>query len=157
MTSTFRTTGRGLLALAAIAVTTVLIRDVRSADDKAAAGPNPIEGAWKQVEQKNGDATEYTKLPDGQEFINCIAGGRFIWAVTKDGKLLISMGGKYKVEKDKYFEIIEWVYGDGLPETFKGSTFEFTAKLEGDTWHKVGTIPINGQDFKIDEKFERCK
>jgi hypothetical protein len=157
MSPTFRMTGRTLLALTAIAVTILLIRDVRSADDKVAVGPNPIEGAWKQVEQKNGAAAEYSKLPDGQDFINCIAGGRFIWAVSKDGKLLVGMGGKYKLDKEKYSETIEWVYGEGLPESFKGSTFEFTAKLEGDTWHKVGTIQINSQDFKIDEKWERCK
>ncbi len=65
--------------------------------------------------------------------------------------------GKYKVDKDKYSETIDYVYGGGLPESFKGSTFEFTAKVDGDTWHKVGTIKINGQDFKIDEKWERCK
>jgi hypothetical protein len=157
MTSTFRTTACALLALTAIALTTVLIRDVRSADDKAAAGPNPIEGAWKHIEQKNGGGAEYTKLPDGQEFINCIAGGRYMWAITKDGKLLTAMGGKYKLDKDKYSETIEWVFGDTIPESFKGSTFDFTAKLEGDTWHKVGTVKVNGQDITIDEKWERCK
>ena len=157
MTNNFRKMGRGLLALPAIALTTFLIRDVRSDDDKAPSKPNPIEGAWKHIEQKNGNATEYEKDPEGVEFINCITGGRFVWVQVKDGKLLASVGGKYKVDKDKYSEIIEFVYGDGVPESFKGSTFEFTAKLEGDTWHKVGTIQVNGQDFRIDEKWERCK
>jgi hypothetical protein len=157
MTSTFRKTGLGLLALTAVALTTLLFRDVRSDDGKAPSGPNPIEGAWKHVERKNGDATEYQKLPDGQECVNCITGGRFIWALVKDGKLLASIGGKYKVEKDKYSEMIEFVFGDVIPESCKGTTFEFTAKIDGDTWHKVGTIQINGQDFKIDEKWERCK
>jgi hypothetical protein len=157
MKDRFCNVGRGLLALTAIALTTLLIRDVRSDDDKARSGPNPIEGAWKHVEQKNGDSAEYVKLPEGQEAINWITGGRFIWAIVKDGKLLASVGGKYKVDKDKYSEIIEFVYGDGVPESFKGSTFEFTAKIDGDTWHKVGTIQVNGQDFKIDEKWERCK
>jgi hypothetical protein len=157
MTNTFRTTGRHLLALTAIAFTSLLIRDVRSADDKAAPGPNRIEGAWKHIEQKNGAATEYQKLPEGQEFINCVAGGRFICAGTKDGKLLSAMGGKFKIDKDKYSEIIEWVYGDMFPESFKGSTFNFTAKLDGNTWHKVGTVQLNGQDLKIDEKWQRCQ
>jgi hypothetical protein len=157
MTSIVRKTGIGLLALMAIALTTLLIRDVRSDDEKAVTRHDAIEGAWKHIEQKNGPATEYQKLPEGQEFIICITGGRFIWARTADGKLLGSVGGKYKVDKDKYSEIIEWVYGDGIPESFKGSTFDFTAKLDGDTWHKVGTIQVDGQDFKIDEKWERCK
>ena len=31
------------------------------AEDKA----NSVEGAWTQVEQKNGESQEYQKLPDG--------------------------------------------------------------------------------------------
>jgi hypothetical protein len=157
MTTSFFRTGRCLLAFIAIGVTTPLIRDVRSDDDKPRSGPNPIEGAWKHVVQKNGNATEHSKLPEGQECINCITGGRFIWAIVKEGKLIASVGGKYKVDKRKYSEIIEFVYGDTFPESFKGSTFEFTANVDGDTWHKVGTIQLNGRDFKIDEKWERCK
>jgi hypothetical protein len=157
MMNNFCTAGRSLLVLTAIALTTLLIRDVRSDDDKAPFRPNPIEGAWKHIEQKNGDATEYQKLPEGHQAIDCVTGGRFIWAVFTDGKLIASVGGKYKVDKDRYFEIIEFVYGDVIPESFKGSTFEFTANIDGNTWHKVGTIKLNGQDFKIDEKWERCK
>src|SRR5262245_20894353 len=116
MISTVRKTGIGLLTLFAIALTTLLIRDVRSDDGKAGTRHDAIEGAWTHIEAKNGPATEYQKLPEGQEFIICITGGRFIWARTADGKLLASVGGKYKVDKDKYSEIIEWVHGDGVPE-----------------------------------------
>ena len=47
--------------------------------------------------------------------------------------------------------------GQGVPESFVGSTFEFTVKVDGDTITKVGTIKVGGQDYKIDEKWERCK
>ena len=66
-------------------------------------------------------------------------------------------GGRYKAEKDKFTEIIEYVSGEGVPESFVGNSFEFTIKIDGDTMTKVGTIQVNGQDFKIDEKWERCK
>ena len=157
MTRTTRTARLALITLVALALAAFSTHETRSDDAKAAPRPNPIEGAWKLVEKKNGDAQEFSKAPDGQEFINCITGGRFIWAVAQDGKLLASAGGKYKVEAGKYTETIEFVGGSGVPASFVGSSFEFTGKVEGDTWHKVGTIKVNGQDFKIDEKWERSR
>ena len=49
-----------------------------------------VEGAWKQVEQKNGDSQEYQKLPDGTVMIDCIVGGRFIWTVVRTERLSAS-------------------------------------------------------------------
>ena len=54
MTHTVRIAVIGLFASSALAMTAF-------ADDKA----NSVEGAWTQVEQKNGNAQEYQKLPDG--------------------------------------------------------------------------------------------
>lgn len=136
----------GLVALVALTA---------RSDDKIA--PKGIEGAWKQVESKNGAATEYQKAPEGVEMIDLIVGGRFTWTITKDGKIGSAAGGRYKIEKDKFTEIIEFIGGEGVPESFVGSTFEFMVKFEGDTMTKVGTIKVNGQDYKIDEKWERCK
>ena len=155
MKNTCRAARLGLLALTALAALTC--HETRSDDIKAAPRPNPIEGAWKQVEQKNGVAQEYQKVPEGTEFVDCITGGRFVWTVVKDGKLLASAGGRYKVDKDKFSEIIEFVHGAGVPESFVGSTFEFTVTFEGDALRKAGTIKVNGQDYKIDEKWERCR
>ncbi|HWE36986.1 MAG TPA: hypothetical protein VG406_10505 [Isosphaeraceae bacterium] len=146
MTRTIRRAGIGLMALAAFVLSP-------RADDKA----KPVEGAWKQVEQKNGDAQDYVKPPDGVEMTDCIVGGRFIWTVVQNGKVVGVAGGRYKSEKDKFTEIIEYVSGPGVPESFVGNSFVFTVKVEGDTMTKVGTIKVNGQDFKIDEKWERHK
>ena len=154
MTHPLRGVGLGLTALAAIALT---VLPARSDDTKAAEKPSPVEGAWKQVEQKNGTLDDYQKLPEGMEMIICITGGRFVWTVVQDGKVVTAAGGKYKVDKDTYSEIIEFIHGEGVPASFVGSTFDFTAKVDGDTWHKVGTIKVNGQDYKIDEKWQRCK
>ena len=153
MTRTIRTAGHGLIALAALALIVLPAREVRSQGDK----PSPLEGAWKQVEQKNGDAQEYQKFPEGMEMINLVTGGRFVWTVVSKGRVVSVAGGKYRVDGDKYTETIEYVSGQGVPESFVGSTFDFTCKVDGDTLHKVGTIQVNGQDYKIDEKWERCK
>jgi hypothetical protein len=146
MSIAIRTAGICLVAMAVAAL-------ADGADDK----PKPVEGAWRQVEQKNGDAQEYQKVPAGTEMVEYIVGGRFVWTIVRDGKLIGAAGGRYKVDKEKFTEIIEYVSGDGVPESFVGSSFEFTLKFEGDTFTKVGTLRVNGQDFKIDEKWERCK
>jgi hypothetical protein len=146
MTHTFRVTVVGMMASLALATTAF-------AEEK----PNSVEGAWKQVEQKNGPSQEYQKLPDGMVMTDCIVGGRFIWTVVQNGKVVGVAGGRYKIDKDKFTEIIEYVSGDGVPESFVGSSFDFTVKVDGEKMTKVGTIQVGGQDFKIDEKWERCK
>jgi hypothetical protein len=146
MTQTIRLALIGLMASSALALTTF-------AEDKA----DSVVGAWRQVEQKNGEAQEYQKLPDGSVMTECIVGGRFIWTIVQKGKVVGVAGGRYKTDKDKFTEIIEYVSGDGIPDSFVGSSFEFTVKVDGAKMTKIGTIQVDGQDFKIDEKWERCE
>jgi hypothetical protein len=152
MTRAFRTRKLSLMALTALALTVLPARDVRSQDDK----PSPIEGAWKLAESKNGEAQGYQKPPEGTEMIKFITGGRFVWTVVKDGRILGAAGGKYTVDKDRYAESIEYVHGEANA-SLVGKTFDFTGKVVGKTWHQVGVIKFNDQDLKIDEKWERCK
>jgi hypothetical protein len=148
MTHTIRIAVIGLVASSALATSVF-------ADDKA--NSVSVEGAWRLVEQKNGDAADYQKHPEGTVMTDCIVGGRFIWAVAQQGKAVAVAGGRYKFDKDKLTEIIEYVSGSGVPESFVGKSFEFTVKIDGKTMTKVGTIQIGGQDYKIDEKWERCE
>jgi hypothetical protein len=150
MTRTARAAVIGLVAVSALSA-------ISHAQDKDKDKPKSIEGAWKQVEQKNGDAKEYQKFPEDMVMTDCIVGGRFVWTVVKDGKVISAAGGRYTSEKDKFTEIIEFVSGQGVPESFVGSSFVFTVTIDGDTMTKVGTIQVSGQDYKIDEKWERCK
>src|SRR3954470_14694316 len=113
MTRTVRTAGHSLITLAAMALIVLPAREVRSQGDKA----SPLEGAWKQVEQKNGEAQEYQKLPEGIEMINLVTGGRFVWTVTSQGRVASMAGGKYRVDGDKYSESIEFISGQGVPES----------------------------------------
>jgi hypothetical protein len=152
MTRTFRTAGLSLVALTAFALTVLPARAVFSQDDK----PSPIQGAWKAVEQKNGEAQDYKKSPEGMEEIKYVTGGRFVWTVVKDGRILAAAGGRYTVDKDKYSESIEYIHGQ-VPKSFVGKTFDFTWKVDGNTWLHVGAVKVNDRDFKIDEKWERCK
>lgn len=122
-------------------------------DEKAKS----IEGAWKQVETKNGDATEYKKSPDGVEMVDCIVGGRFIWTVTQQGKVAAVAGGRYAYSGAKFTETIDYVAGGGLPESFVGRKFEFDITWDGDGFRKAGLLKFDGQELKIDEKWERCK
>jgi hypothetical protein len=146
MTQSIRIAVIGLMASSALAMTAV-------ADDKASS----VEGAWKQVEQKNGESQEYVKPPEDTVMTDLIVGGRFIWTIVEKGKVVGVAGGRYKVDKDKFTEIIEYVSGNGIPDSFVGSSFDFTVKIDADKMTKVGTIKVGGQDFKIDEKWERCQ
>ena len=146
MSRTLRMAGIGLVALLALTLT------ARS-DEK----PRAIEGAWKEVEARNGDAQEYQKTPAGGLITDLIVGGRFALTIVQEGKVVGLIGGRYKSEGDKFTEIIEYVSGEGIPESFVGSSFEFTIKLDGDKFTRVGTIKVGGQDYEIDEKWERCK
>jgi len=152
MTRTFRMAALGLVALTALALAVLPAREVRSQVDK----PSPIEGAWKLVVQRNGDLEDYQKEPEGTEMIKYVTGGRFVWTIVREGQLLAAAGGKYTVNKDKYAESIEYGYGEGQA-SLVGKTFNFTWRLDGTTWLHVGLIKLDGQDYKIDEKWERCK
>jgi hypothetical protein len=153
MTRTFRLAGPCLAALTALALIVLPVRTVHSQDTK----PSPLEGAWKQVAQKNGDAADYQKPPEGTEMIKYVTGGRFVWTIVKDGRVLAAAGGTYTVDKDnKYSESIEYTHGEGQ-EPLVGKTFNFTWKIEGNTWLHVGELKLGDQTVKIDEKWERCK
>ena len=157
MTRTFRITGLSLVALTAIGLIVLPARGVRSQDDLRGNKPSPVEGAWTQVAQKNGDAPDYQKLPEGTEELKYVAGGRFVFVVVKGGRIQTAAGGKYTVDKDnKYSESFEYVHGENLA-SFLGKTFNFTWKVDGTASSLVGAIQLDGQDVKIDEKWERCK
>jgi hypothetical protein len=144
-----------LAALTAAAVAVLPARAVLSQVEKTDANSCPIEGAWKLIESKNGEAQEYQKAPEGQEMIKFVTGGRFIWIVAREGRISSAAGGKYKVDKDKYTESIEYIHGEGQA-SLVGKSFDFTWKMDGKTWLHVGVIKVDNQDLKIDEKWERC-
>lgn len=124
---------------------------------RAQEKPHPTEGAWRQVEQRNGDAREYSRLPEDVTMIDYVVGGRFVWTIVQDGKVLSLAGGRCKADGEKFTEIVEYASGGDLVESFVGKSFHFTVTIDGDKLTKVGTIRVNGADYKIDEKWERCK
>jgi hypothetical protein len=152
MTRILRTVGLSLAALTALTLSVLPICAAGPQDDK----PCPIEGAWKLVEKRDSDTENYEKPGDGLEMTKFVTGGRFVWTVVRDGRILAAAGGKYTVNKDKYTETIDYVHGDGQ-ESLAGKTFEFTWKLDGHTWLHKGTIDVDNQTITIDEKWERCK
>ena len=146
MTRTLRMAVIGLFALSALA------------PDRLRRGQGQV--GRRSLEAGRAEERRLPGIPEasrrhGDDRLHCR--GRFIWTIVKDGKVVGVAGGRYKAEKDKFTEIIEYVSGQGIPESFVGSSFEFTVKVDGDTMTKVGTIQVGGQDYKIDEKWERCK
>jgi hypothetical protein len=144
-----------MIASAALAFSLLSARAVRSQVEKPDDKASPIEGAWTLVEQKNGDAQEYQKQPEGTEMTKFVTGGRFVWVVVNEGRIVSAAGGKYKIDNDKYTESIEYCHGEGN-STLVGKSFDFTWKMDGKTWLHTGVIKVSGQDLKIDEKWQRC-
>jgi hypothetical protein len=140
--------------LTAIAVAVLMLQSGQAGSQ--AEKPFTVEGTWKLVEQKNGDAQEYQKQAEGTQMFKFVADGRFVWTIVREAKITAAAGGKYKFDKDKFSETIEFTGGEGQ-EALVGKTFDFTCKGDANTWLHVGTIKVNDQDFKIDEKWERCK
>jgi hypothetical protein len=137
-------------------MTALLARDVRSQDEKRGEKSSPIEGAWRLVERRNGEMRDYEKLQEGTEQFKYVTGGRFVWTVVREGRVQGAAGGKYTVDNDKYTETTEYIHHENnLP--LLGHTFNFTWKVDGNTSPLLGVLKINGQDFKIDEKWERYK
>jgi hypothetical protein len=144
------------MASTAFALTFLLVRDARPQDDKRTDRPSPVEGAWKQVGRRSDNSQEYQKPSEEAEMIKYVTGGRWVWTIVKDGRVLAVLGGKYTVDKDNYNETIEYSLGENQA-SFVGNTSHFTWKVDGNTWFIVGSVKINDQEIKMDEKWERCK
>lgn len=108
------------------------------------------------VEQKNGTARDYQKLPEGVEMTKFVTGGRFVWVIVQNGRVISAAGGKCAVDKDMYSESIDYSHGEGNA-ALVGKTFDFTWKIDGDTWLHTGTLKVDDQEIKIDEKWRRSK
>lgn len=78
MTRVFRATTVGSLCIAALALAFPLSPVAVPDDAVVVAKSSPLDGAWQQVEQKNGDAQEYQKLPEGLTMTAYVTGGRFV-------------------------------------------------------------------------------
>jgi hypothetical protein len=156
MTRAFGAGGRIFVALTVFALTMLPAHVLPSQVEKPGEKSSPVEGAWKLVEQRNGDAQEYQKAAEGTEMIKYVTGGRFVWTIVNEGRIVAAAGGKYKVDKDKYVESITYIHGDGQA-SLVGKDFEFTWKVDGNSWLHVGAIKVDGREMKIDEKWERCK
>ena len=157
MKRTLRFVGLGSVALTALLFGSIAARDLPGQDAKLNERRSPIEGAWRQIGQKYGDATEYTPRPDGVELIKLVTHGRFVWTLTQNGKIVTAMGGSCKLDKNSYSETVEFAHGGGATEQFIGKTYNFTWNVEGDLSQTLGTMKVKGQEQTSSQKRERCK
>ena len=129
---------------------------VRAQEPKERPAVTKLDGAWVLVTQKNGDVKEQTAVPEGEKQIKLLSDGRYTWTWLKDGKVLFGLGGRYKLEGQKYTEHMEYAIGD-LFEQFIGKSAEFKWSLEGGKWHHKGVVKVSGAGYTIDEVWERAK
>lgn len=142
------------LAVALVGFFGLWVHEARTQDTPP--GASKLEGAWRLISSKNGEAAEQTKTPEGVEQVKLVIGGRFIWTVVQDGKLVAGAGGTYTVKGDTFTEHVAFVSSENV-EVLRGKDFSFTWKIEDGKWHHTGTLKLGDSDVKIDEIYERCK
>ena len=141
---------------AAIAIFVVILVVPLRADEQVEgkAPACPIQGTWRLVAGKYGDATEFQKVPPEETMFKFVTDTHFTWVRfhSETKEIFHAAGGRCTVDGDKYTELIEFGLGEVM--NLKGEKQTFTWKVEGDKWHHSGTLS-NGA--KIEEIFERIK
>ena len=115
-----------------------------------------LEGAWRLVAFKSGNAKEFFKMPEGSQHIKIITGGRFVWTSTKEGTIVRSGMGRCQILGDKYTEHYEQVL-DEKDRWFVGTEQSFTWRIEGNQWHHTGVLKSGTGRVEISEIWERMK
>jgi hypothetical protein len=142
----------------ALAATSVIVSTALRAGERGdapTASPR-IEGAWRLVSQKGAGAAKASKVPEGLEQIKLVTGGRFVWTLVRNGKVLAGAGGHYVLKGDRYTEHVDFVLSPSL-ESLVGQDIQFTAKLDDDTWNHVAVPRNKGEESPLVEVWERCK
>lgn len=108
-----------------------------------------LEGTWRLVSPP---------LGDGRKEYKTIAGGRFIWYVVADGRLVGSAGGRMSYRDGVYIERIEFSATDELG-WMVGAVGRFTVVRDGDRWHHRGgvTAADHGMRARVDEHWVRTR
>ena len=114
------------------------------------------EGAWRLVAYKSGNAQDFTRLPKDWEQTKLVIGGRFVWTLAKEGKVVRAVGGKYTIQGDRYTERVEFVLDD-KDKWLHGHDQRFQWKIEGKTWRHTGTLKGNEGEVKMSEVWERVE
>ena len=123
--------------------------------DKAKAKEkSPLEGAWQLVSAKDPRSGEMRKLPAGLEMTKLVVGGRYVWMVVQNDKVVAGAGGHYTVDDDSYTEDVQFPLGKNQ-QGMVGKSFKFTWKIEDGKWHHKGTLKAGNAEQEIDEIWER--
>ena len=103
---------------------------------------SPLDGAWRMV------------VPEDQPNIKLVAGGRFIWFVAENGKIIRSATGRCSLEGDRYTESID-AAGISDDSPIARNTGRFRARLIGNRWIHEGTPRSAPGEEPIQEVWER--
>lgn len=130
-------------------------------DPKASMRGN-LEGTWRLVSYKYGQAQQFTNLPkDQQTRLKFITATHFIWVDLdpKTKQMLTAAGGRCSLADAVYKETIEFGLGK-VAKDLRVKEQTFTVKVEGDTYHQSGTLVFGGahpETMKLEEVWERVK
>jgi hypothetical protein len=126
----------------------------QSAKKEKAKAKAPLDGAWRLVSQKDPRTGQMRKLSAGIEMTKLIVGGRYVWTVVQNSKVLGGAGGRYTVKDDEYIEDVTFVLASNL-QGMTGKSFTFSWKIEDGKWRHKGTMKAGNVEQVIDEIWER--
>lgn len=134
-----------------------LRRDGDELELKATLNKRPgLEGAWRLTSSKSRNARTYTDFPQGWEQTKLVVGGRFVWTLVKNNKLVRAAGGTCSVTPGNYAETIGFVADKG-DDWMLSRTGQFKWSLDGSKWYHDGTIPGERGVATIAELWSRIK
>ena len=117
-------------------------------------GIRALDGAWRLVAFKSGDAAELTAASKENEHVKFVAGGRFIWTNVKDGRITSACTGTCEVLADRYTECPESV-SLASDKWLVGRKLSFQWKLEGEMWRHSGVIAGPRGEEKVCQVWQR--
>ncbi len=124
--------------------------------EPAAKAKAPMEGAWNQVSQIDAATSKAVTPPDGVKMTKLVSGGRWIWTIVIDGRIVAAAGGNYTFKDDVFTENVTFVASDSHKHLV-GKSFAYPLKIEDGKWHLQGTFKLDEGEMVIDEIWERCE
>jgi hypothetical protein len=154
-----RSTGRSARFLVVALILATFLPALASAHDDdlvpsirrgvEASGEGTLDGTWRLVSPP---------LGGGREEYKTIGGGRFIWYVVVDGRIVGSAGGRASRHGKHYVERIDFVGSDEV-RWMVGGTGHFTVGRRHRRWLHRGTVMAadGGMSAGVEEEWERVR
>lgn len=153
-------TTRLLIVLVSLVLTScgAEVEDTASPTDttdgvEVAASAEPacdLVGSWEMVSMQEITPDSVVEYDESQRpTLKILNDTHWMFIRQSAAEFIFAQGGRYTLEGDQYTEIVDY---SAEPANI-GARFEFTCRVEGDTWYHMG----GGGDTRWDEVWRRVE